>query len=263
MRWDDWSLTLKNLFLPIFCTSCGVRLLTEENGYFCPTCWDMSPRVTRPFCTVCGKPHRGAVGFGTQSNFPCADCRETDAKAHAFRRMYGAAYYAGAVEEAIKLLKFHDKPRLARPLAELMADFASREMDGDAYDFLAPVPLHRVRERERGFNQSRLLAEALLPAFPRARLDESLKRLRPTRTQSRLVSHAERLANIAGAFEVRDGDHLRGATVLLIDDVVTTSGTVSECAKALKQVGVRAVDILAAALAVTPPEGGKTAARRT
>lgn len=262
MRWDDWSLTLKNLFLPIFCKSCGVRLLTEENGYFCPTCWDLSPRVARPFCTVCGRPHKGAVGFGTQSNFPCADCREKSEKDRGFRRMYGAAYYAGAVEEAIKLMKFHDKPRLAKPLGAMMAEFALRELDCDTYDYLVPVPLHRVRERERGFNQSRLLAESLWPVFSRARLDESLKRLRPTRTQSRLVSHAERLANIAGAFDVRDGDHLRGATVLLVDDVVTTSGTVSECAKALRRAGVSSVDILAAALAVAPPDGNPSVSRR-
>jgi ComF family protein len=249
--WADWSLTLKNLFLPIFCRTCGMRLLTEENGFFCPTCWELSPRIRRPFCTRCGRPHKGAVGFGTQSNFPCAACREK--RPTAIRRIYGAAYYADAVEEAIKLLKFHDKPRLAGPLGELMAEFARQEMDCDSYDALVPVPLHRVRERDRGYNQSRLLAEAVAPAFPRAALDDSLRRVRPTRTQSRLRSEAERLRNIAGAFAVI-GDGLKGKTVLLIDDVVTSTGTAAECAKVMQRAGAAAVDVFAAALAVPPPE---------
>jgi ComF family protein len=251
--WADWSLTLKNLFLPTFCKACGVRLLTEENGFFCPTCWELSPRIRRPFCTTCGRPHKGAVGFGTQSNFPCADCRETR-RERPFRRIYGAAYYADAVEKAVKLLKFHDKPRLALSLGALMAEFAEQELECEQYDFLVPVPLHRIRERERGFNQARLLAEELLPQFPRARLDESLRRIRPTRVQSRLTTESERRRNIAGAFAVVGSESLTGKTVLLIDDVVTSAGTASECAEALRKAGAVAVDVFAAALAVAPPD---------
>lgn len=246
---NDWVLALKNLFLPMFCKRCDARLLTEENGYFCPTCWESSPRVCRPFCIRCGRPHKAAVGFMTRSNFPCEDCRDLNGKG-AFRRIYGAAHYAEAVEVAIKMLKFHDKPRLAGLLAGLMAEFAACEMDVEQYDFLVPVPLHRVRERDRGYNQSRLLVRELLTAFPRARMDESLRRLRPTRVQSLATSADERKRNIAGAFGVTPGSPLGGSTVLLVDDVVTTSSTVSECAQALRVAGVAAVDVLAAALAV-------------
>jgi ComF family protein len=251
---EDWVLTLKNLFLPTFCRLCDARLLTEENGFFCPTCWESSPRISRPFCTVCGQPHKGAIGFGTLSNFPCADCRTPSMAKRPFGRIYGAAYYADAIEGAIKLLKFHEKRRLAGPLGEVMAAFATEELDCARYDYLVPVPLHRVRERDRGYNQSRLLAEAVLPVFPRAVLDESLRRMRPTRTQSLTVSAKQRLENVAGAFHVVNGGHLRGKRVLLIDDVVTTRGTVVECTRALREAGVAEVDVLAAALAVAPPE---------
>lgn len=244
----DWGLALKNLVFPIFCKQCGVRLLTDENGFFCPTCWEMSPRVQRPFCSICGKPHKDAVGFGTRSNFPCADCRA--AKAPPYYRVCGAALYDGAVKEAVKMLKFYDKRRLAAPLGELMADFARREMDCDIYDYVVPVPLHRVRQRARGFNQSRLLAGELLAVFPKAELDESLRRIRPTRIQSLMKSPEERRANIRGAFAV-EGDRLKGKTVLLIDDVVTSGGTISECARALRRAGVERVDVLAAALAAS------------
>jgi len=243
-----WILAAKNLFLPLFCRTCGVRLLTEENGYFCPTCWELSPRVERPFCTVCGRPHAGMLGFGSRSNFPCADCRERMAAgAIPFRRAYGAALYDGAVKSAVKLLKFHGKQRIAKPLVALMTDFATREIDCDAYDFIVPVPLHKIRERQRGFNQSRLLAEGILPAFPNAHLDESLRRVRPTSVQSRLRNAAERRANVIGAFAV-EGDRLTGQRILLVDDVVTTSGTVSECALALRRANAASVDVFAAAL---------------
>ncbi len=247
------ALTLKNLFLPQFCQQCRMRLLTEENGYFCPTCWERSPRVIRPFCTVCGKPHPGMVGYGSPHNFPCADCREHAKPNRSLRRVYGAAVYAEAVEGAVKLLKFHGKVRLAKPLGELMAVFAREEMETDEYDLIMPVPLHRVRERHRGFNQSRLLAERILGEFPNATLDESLKRIRPTQVQSRISDPADRKKNVVGAFAVEQGIHLKGRRILLIDDVVTTAGTVRECAKALRKADAAFVDVLAAALAVKKP----------
>jgi len=245
-----WALAFKNVFLPTFCKTCDARLLTEENGYFCPNCWESSRRVQRPSCIVCGRPHGGVVGFGTLQNFPCADCRDSPEKKRAYRRIYGAAVYDGAVEEAVKLFKFDGKVRLARPLAVMMGEFAQREMDLDQYDCLVPVPLHRVRERDRGYNQSRLLATELLPLFPNARLDESLRRVRPTRVQSRLSDPAERRANVRGAFDVIDVGNVCGKSILLIDDVITTSGTVGECARVLRNAGAVHVDIFAAALAM-------------
>lgn len=242
---DSWVLTLKNVLLPMFCKQCGERILTEENTCFCPACWEQSPRITRPFCTICGRPHTGAVGFGSASNFPCAFCRA--AHDRPFRRIYGAALYLDAVQMAIKLFKFNARPRLAQPLGAMMADFAKAEMPLDNYDLLVPVPLHRVRRRERGFNQSELLARELLPVFHNTRLDLSLYRIRPTRVQSLAATPAERKANIVGAFAVQ-GDGLRGKTVLLIDDVVTTGVTTGECARALARAGAANVDVFAAAL---------------
>jgi ComF family protein len=243
---EDWSLTLKNLVWPQFCKVCGRRILTEDNVFFCPTCWELSARVVRPFCTVCGRPHEGMIGYGAQDNFPCAPCRESPPK-H-LRRIYGAAVYEDAVGMAVRLFKFRDKPHLAAPLGELMREFAALEMDANGYDAIVPVPLHTVRRRARGYNQSELLAREVLPVFPNASLDLSLARIRPTRTQSRLKDARDRRGNMQGAFAV-SGDSLNGKRVLLIDDVVTTSTTVSECARALRLAGAKEVDVLCAALA--------------
>ena len=245
---SGWALALKNLFFPVFCKQCGVWLLTEESGFFCPTCWEMSPRVKRPFCTICGRPHKGAVGFGTLHNFPCADCR--DAKRRYFDRMYGAAVYADSLETAIKLLKFSNRKCLAVPIAGAMAAFAEQEMELDTYDLLTPVPLHRVRQRARGYNQSLLLARELEGTFAPAVVTECLARVRPTHVQSRIRDPKARRANVKGAFAVKEGADVAGKRILLIDDVITTSGTVSECARVLKRAKAARVDILAAALAI-------------
>jgi ComF family protein len=241
-----WGRTLLNLCFPVFCRGCGERVLTDEYACFCATCWELSPRVESPFCTVCGRPHKESLGFGMRQNFPCADCRENP-NPH-IRRIYGAAHYAGAVEKAIKLFKFHGIQRLAKPLGAEMRAFAEREMDPSGPGLVIPVPLHRVRARDRGFNQSLLLAREVAPFFADAEIDESLRRIRPTRTQSRLRGTARR-ENVKGAFAV-EGNNCRGRNVLLIDDVVTSAGTVTECASVLKAAGTAAVDVFVAALAV-------------
>jgi ComF family protein len=242
----DWSLALKNIVFPIFCKQCGVRLLTEENGYFCPTCWEASPKITRPFCSLCGRPHKDATGFDTRSNFPCVECTSRDA-APSYGRVWGARIYDESMREAVKLLKFNGKVRLAAALGEVMREFAMVEVPCEEYDYLAPVPLYRVRERERGFNQSLMLVEEILPAFPAASILTGLKRIRPTRTQSRLKDPGERKRNVEGAFAY-EGESLKGRSVLLVDDVVTSGGTVSECARALRRAGAK-VDVFAATLA--------------
>lgn len=238
--------TLIELVFPQFCKQCGERIFTGENNFFCLDCWERAGRIETPYCTSCGRPHAGMIGFGMPVNFPCADCRERP-NAH-ITQIRGAAPYAGAVAEAIKLLKFHGRERVSGPLIELMAGFAREHLETVAYSRIVPVPLHRVRERERGFNQSRLLAAGLLPTFPNAQLDEQLQRIRPTFTQSSLRAEARR-SNVRGAFAYL-GEDLAGARVLLIDDVVTTAGTVTECARALRKAGASRVDVLAAALAV-------------
>lgn len=244
----SWSLTFKNLCFPVFCNQCGVRLFTEENLFFCPTCWELSPIIERPFCTFCGQPHQGRAGFGAISNFPCQECRAHPPEAYS--RLYAAAHYESAIAEAIKLLKFYGKMTLVGSLAELMIEFAQREIEVDTYDCLVPVPLHKVRERDRGFNQSRILAEALLPAFPKATLHTALERIRPTLTQSSLNDPKRRLENVRGAFAMPLANDLEGRRVLLIDDVSTSGGTVRECATALARAGAGSVDVFVVAIPV-------------
>jgi ComF family protein len=249
----EWALAAKNLFFPIFCQECGRRLLTDDNGYFCATCWELMPLIQRPFCTICGRPHRAAVGLGTRSNFPCGKCIAAG-QDRPVRRTYGVARYEGVMEKAIKLFKFHGKQRLAKPLGELMVAFAEQELECDRYDLVVPVPLHPVRERERGYNQARLLAEEIIGLFPRAEVLDLLRRIRPTRVQSTIRDPRERRKNIEGAFAMDENLPPAKGHVLLIDDVVTTGYTVAENATVLLDAGAESVDVFAPALAVVRGE---------
>lgn len=241
-----WRITLKNLFFPVFCRECTAPILTEENVFFCPTCWERPPRIEPPWCERCGRPFADRVGFADTINGICGECRtQRDSWCDHIR---GAAIYDGAIAGAIKLFKFQQRERLAQPLVDELLSVIDTTLYPEHYTHLMPVPLHRVRLRDRGFNQAERLTRGVASQFPNALVSELLERHRPTRVQSRIQEAGDRRANIAGAFRVKGGQRMDGASVLLIDDVVTSGATVQECARALKEVGAVRVDVLAVAL---------------
>ena len=244
-----WKLTLKNLLFPIFCKQCGLRLLTDENGFFCATCWELPERIERPFCSTCGRPHPQRVGMGEVDHYPCAECnsRTDDIP---YRHVFGATAYEGAAAEAVKLLKFHERRWIVRIMCEELERVIEAELIPERYTLLTPVPLHRVRLRHRGFNQAMLLAEGIAEQFPKAEVSTALQRIRPTQVQSQLNDPKARKNNVKGAFAVDREVDLTGHQVLLIDDVVTSGGTALECAKALQRAGAESVDVLSFALAL-------------
>jgi competence protein ComFC len=146
-------------------------------------------------------------------------------------------HYEGRARQAVQRLKFDRATLLARPMADAIASFVTRS-GLDSADFFLPVPIHWVRRAYRGFNQSELLCERLDPRRVRTDL---LRRVRATRPQVGLAPD-ERRRNLLGAFLAKPG--VSGASVVLVDDVITTGHTVGECARALKEAGaleVRAV----------------------
>ena len=141
-----WGAAVRNLLFPSFCRECNAPVLTNENIYFCPTCWERPRRIESPFCDCCGRSLVGRVGFGEVRNYRCADCRK--APPHAWDRTYGAVTYEGAIAEAIKLLKFDERLRIAPPLIDELRTYVEREMPQPRYRWIVPVPLHRVRRRD-------------------------------------------------------------------------------------------------------------------
>ena len=146
--------------------------------------------------------------------------------------------FDGAMQQAIYQLKYRNIRALAQPLAKLLQDYLlTYPVPGEV---LVPVPLHRKRLRERGYNQSRLLTRELGKLINLPVVDDCLARLRHTPPQARTSTVAERRSNVADAFTCRD-DRLRDKQVLLIDDVSTSGATLDACAAALKVAGATSV----------------------
>jgi ComF family protein len=168
----------------------------------------------------------------------CGQCLK---KSPPFSRVLNYGIYEWALSAAINHLKFYGVKRLAKPLAGLLSAFDFSGLDG-----IVPVPLSVRRLRERGFNQSLLVARVLSRKFQIPLLMDSLMKIKETPPQIGL-SAKERLLNLRNAFEV-EGD-IRGLSLLVVDDVMTTGATVTECSKVLMKAGAKEVVVLTLARA--------------
>ena len=207
------------LVLPAKCAVCG-----REGDFVCPACEDALPELRRPYCRLCANPGAGS---------PCSSCR---AWPPAYDRIEAPYLMDAGVRDVVFDLKYRGIRALAPDMGELLARHMESVRLGA--DLIVPVPLHRRRERERGYNQAALLARDLSPrtGLPVA---PALRRTRDTPPQVATVGPEKRRANIEGAFEcVAD---VRGRRVLLVDDVVTTGSTMGACATPLKAAGASKV----------------------
>jgi ComF family protein len=228
---------LGSLFYPPTCVVCSGNV--EGLAYLCANCRSRTPRIVAPFCAKCSEPFFGAI---TQT-FSCANCEHRilhfDAAVAAYRSR-------GLVRKLVHDFKYGRQRHLRHPLADWLGETLNDpRLRGRRFDMIVPVPLHPARERERGFNQATLLAELLaskvaLPLCP------VLERIRYTTTQT-AHDRTERMENLHDAFRLRKNRDVRELRVLLIDDVLTTGSTLSECARVLKAAG--AISVYAATAA--------------
>ncbi len=211
-----------DLVFPKSCLGCG-----REGDYICSRCRNTLVIIAPPFCPRCGRPQVSGV--------ICPSCISWDSAIDGIRAPFR---FEGIIRQAVHQLKYRNLRSLARPLAALMMDYLSTH-DIPA-NILVPVPLHPRRLRERGYNQSGLLAKELgkLTSIPVT--EDSLIRQKYVIPQAKTQSVEERRANMAGAFKYR-GDGVKDLQVLLIDDVATSAATLDACAAPLKQGGAKSV----------------------
>ena len=199
------------LLYPAKCPFCQ-KLLQKDETLICGTC-----RKTLPFTT--------AAGGRTTGRF--------------FTLCVSPLYYTGKAREALLRFKFGRRTGSADALSSLLAERIAGELQGK-YDLITWVPVSLLRLRRRGYSQSRLLAEKTARLLGEASAP-LLRKRRYRPPQSGIVGEAARIANVSGAFAALHPERFAGKRVLLIDDVVTTGATLSECARVLLTAGAERV----------------------
>jgi ComF family protein len=211
-----------DLLFPQRCVGCG-----KEGDFICPSCRRSLARITPPICPRCGTPQPNGV--------LCPACVSWRAEIDGIRSPFR---FDGVMRQAIHQLKYQNLRALAAPLAELLQDYlVTNPVPGEV---LVPVPLHRKRLRERGYNQSSLLAQELGRLINLPVVDNCLVRQKHAPAQARSSTADERRGNVAGAFACRDR-RLQDKPVILIDDVSTSGATLDAAAAALKAAGATSV----------------------
>ncbi|MFH1349345.1 MAG: ComF family protein [Pseudomonadota bacterium] len=200
---------------------------------FCKTCFGGFSEITSPFCPICRRPFETLI----EEDHLCENCL----RKRPFYDAMGAPYrYEGCLREAVHQFKYAGKTYLGDSLGLLVGAFARRWLDKSDGFLMMPVPLHTRRLRERGFNQSLVLARFVASMMGIELEYLSLRRVRDTQPQAGL-KRDERRKNVRKAFELMDPKPVRGRTVVLVDDVATTGSTLNECARVIKKAGARKV----------------------
>ena len=230
---------LLDFALPPRCPGCGVVI--DEAGLFCDSCWACMEWLGDGGCAQCGLPLSG-----TEAD-RCARCMAAPPK---LDRMRAAVAYDDMPRSIALRLKYGRKVGLARTMARYMAPLKT---DWTENALLVPVPLHRWRLWNRGFNQSVLLARELSKRWD-LRMDSSLlRRVRRTQPLKGLSAQQRRNA-VSGAFMVVEPERVLDRTIVLVDDVLTSGSTAEACATALRRAGAGRVEVICWARVVRPSQ---------
>lgn len=237
-----------------------IRLLFPPKCIFCSTVLDIQAEIE-----ICDKCHKSLGYIGNKlyliNKFSYKDldpCKY-------FNRVFCVFEYSGYVKEAIVRYKYFGKAHYYKTFARLLAEIllnkkiiniiqhASNEPNSELnykheFDMIISVPLHKTRQRKRGYNQAYLISKELSRIMQLPEESDLLTRIKNTSSQS-LLHRDERSSNVTNAFKVIDVNKVKGKKILLIDDVLTSGSTVNECSRVLKEAGAVRVDIAVIAVA--------------
>ena len=229
-----FALLLSRLFVSEYnCIVCGRELGKSGRYRICNSCYAKLEVIGERSCLKCGK-----MLFSEEEY--CLDCQNNE---KSFDRAIAPLAYSGAASSLVMNLKFHGKKYLATPMGKWMAD---KLLDSEIVaDVVIPVPLHPKRQKERGFNQSELLAKEIAFSLHLPLDATSVRRVKDTKTSSTLTGgRRAREENMENAFSVEDKAAVKDKTVLVVDDVLTTGTTANELSKVLRKAGAKRVYVL-------------------
>ncbi|MBZ0166206.1 MAG: ComF family protein [Candidatus Omnitrophica bacterium] len=233
---------IKDLVYPPICINCRQqRIPTNPFTGLCPRCTGRIKLNAPPFCLKCNRHLRETCPAPL-----CRNCRE---RPLSFDFAYGACAYTPYLRGLIHQFKFHHKTYLKHVFVQRMMDYVRlHNLDIDQFHAVVPMPLSAARQRERGYNQSLLLAELIACRIDKPLWPKALRKTRHTVNQSAL-SRKERFTNVKGAFRINPSRRFRGANILIIDDLLTTGATASSAAEAVKAAQAKSVAVLTLAIA--------------
>ena len=235
-----------SLFFPAECKICKRPLEPLSRSFICSSCWSKVKWLMPPYCSRCSKPFTSSDVLGESSSLVCEECRTEPAL---YKRLLVPSLYEGVMKEAIHLLKYGRKKGIFLEIKKILKTYLEQEsLPFSELDEIIPIPLHRKKLKQRGFNQAYLLAH-FISRFSNLKLvKRSLLRIRETQPQIKL-SKQERVANLKNAFQVRNGTSFKCKTILLVDDVYTTGATLREAARLLRTFETREIYVLTLARA--------------
>lgn len=233
---------LFELLYPPHCIICKASLTADSpHPYVCPECDHTLKPNHPPFCPKCSR----FLGAHPESAL-CGACRRHPPQ---FDFAWSGCLYTDHLKKMIHDFKYHQRTYLKKYLAHCMIDFIKKyNLDIQQFDFLLPIPLAATKLRERGYNQSCLLAQELKQTYKIPLAPQTLIRIKDTKAQVQL-SQKERWTNMHGAFRIKNSRTIINRNILLIDDLLTTGATASHAAQTLKEAGADRVGVLTVAIA--------------
>ncbi len=206
-------------------------LLYPPKCVFCDTLLQQGEEY---FCRACGE------------KVPMAEDGKVCRTGTYFDRCAAPLYYDGMVRDSFLDYKFHEKTWRAATYAAFLEPYVRKEFP--ELDLVTWVPLGRRSQKDRGFDQSELLARELAKRLELP-CEKILEKVRDTQQQSRLQMPEERRANVLGAYALKQGVSVRGRRILVVDDVITTGSTIDECCRVLCTAGAAEIHCVALAQA--------------
>ena len=219
-----------NAIYPPRCLNCNAALGLFNNEILCGICYGKIRLNRAPFCKRCG---RSSAVEGDS----CSHCATHK---YNFDRAYSACIYEGVIRECIHKFKYNSSLQARGLFYGLMSDFAQRYLDMINFDLIIPIPLHRVKLRQRTFNQSKILAKNISDRFGIPLLENNLIKTRFGKPQIKL-QYSQRFKEIKDSFKMLRPFKVKDKACLLIDDVFTTGATANECSRVLRGAGASKV----------------------
>lgn len=230
MRQKSWGQSFRDLLFPRLCFICGAKI---TDGFICPGCFKKIIFLPPPLCTMCSSPLR---------NGKMNICKNCLGKNFFYERLISITCYTEPLVSLLRLFKYKHYDFLKNFFCSIIINHLKKTgLDFAHYDLILSVPSHPLRIKERGYNQTELLGK-LIAEYANLPFEKNILACKNYYESQTTLPNSQRLKNPKGCFSVSRS--LPGKKIILIDDVVTTRATVSECSRVLKTTGAKNITVI-------------------